>query len=63
MRTDRRVETASGLLEMRKLVEIDRAELRKWRERYPTDAKYVREAAMAEVEDRDPRYIPPTVIG
>ena len=54
-RVDRRAETAnqaSALLEMKKLVEIDMAELRIWRESYPRQAWMVREAARAKVEGR-----------
>jgi hypothetical protein len=53
----------NGWEDARKFIEIDMEELRIWRECYRHRARYIREEAAAKVEGREPKYIPPVVIG
>lgn len=44
-------------------MKVNRIELEIWRERYPHQAIYIAEEARAKAENREPKYLPPIVIG
>lgn len=58
--TNQRKSIADAISDMQK---ADQIELELWREMHPFAAQYMREAAMAKAQGREPEFMKPIVIG